>query len=112
MALLERKRKSKWHKQITATVREITPSEEALSDNLAFFPYAQVHAFTKDYLGKRKRSQEEKDKALVDLIYAHPRKEVAFASCAEALSDHLVLELLGDLFPIDTVSLHGLETYL
>lgn len=110
--MLERKRRSKWHKQITATVREINPSEEALSDNIALFPYAQVHALTKEYLDKRKRSQIEKDKVLVDLIHAHPRKEVAFASCAEALSDNLVLELLSDLFAIDTVSLHGLENYL
>lgn len=112
MALLERKRISKWHKNITATVREIAPSEKALSRDVAAFPYAQVHAFTKDYLGKRKRSQIEKDKVLVDLIYGHPRKDVAFASCAEALSEPLVEQLLSELFPIETVTLNGLEAYL
>lgn len=112
MAVLERRRASKWHKQVTSTVREISPSEALSDGNVTLFPYAQVHAFTKEYLGKRKRSQIEKDKVLVDLINAHPRKEVAFASCADALSEFLVEELLNSIFHVDTVSLDGLEAYL
>ena len=112
MAVLERWRAAKWHKQVIATVREVSPSEVVSDGRFALFPYAEVHAYTKQYLGKRRRSQIETDKVLIDLINSHPRREIAFASCADALSEVVVEGTLNSIFNVDQTSLEGLEAYL
>ena len=67
---------------------------------------------TKEYLGRRPRSQAEIDQRLKTLIANHVFKDVAFAACAVELSTAAVEELLFASFKVDANNLYGLEGYL
>lgn len=60
----------------------------------ALFPYTQAQQLTKQYLG-RKKSQEDTDARLLELIRQHGHRELAFAACASFLSIGAVHNFLG-----------------
>ena len=113
LPFFERRRALKWHADVTAVAGDLRPAPTASSSGqFHLFPYAQLHAVTKEYLGKRTRSPSEQDKVLLELISKHPCKEVAFAACVDKLSLGTVEELLNSSFDVEINSLSGLNSYL
>ena len=103
----------KWHEKVAAITGKALPSPTtSYDDRLHLFPYAQLSIVTKDYLGRKKRSEAEQDVLLIDLIQHHRCREVAYAACLEHLSLETAQKLLETSFHVDTSTSHGLERYL
>ncbi|KAK3046686.1 hypothetical protein LTR09_011833 [Extremus antarcticus] len=114
MSFLKRRKASKWHLRVDSAAAggvNSGTSTLTLADG-HLLPRAQLATFTKEYLGRRKRPQEETDKALEDLIRDHPSKEVAFAACVGELSPDAVKRIMITKFPVDVKSLNGAVSYL
>ena len=108
---------SKWHESVNRHVSsagDIRPAPTASAgSHLHLFPYSQLQAITKEHLGKKKRSEAEQDRILIDLIEEHPwSKAVAFAACVEHLSAGAVSDVLDSSFQVDLNTSSGLEQYL
>ena len=109
----EHRRAWGWQRRVTAVVGDLRPALEKSSDaQFQLFPYARLNVISKEYLGKRKLSQEYQDRLLLELIAKHPCKEVAFAACVEGLSAESVEFLPNRPFEVDIYSLSGFEAYL
>lgn len=103
---------NKWHENVNKTVGLVRPAPTVCSERIHVFPYAQLQAITKEYLGKKTRSQSEQDGLLIELINDHPCKEVAFAACAAHLSAFEAQRALYNYFRVNPNTLEGLEHYL
>jgi hypothetical protein len=102
-----------WHEKVATITGGTLPSPTTSHDHrFHLFPHAQLSIVTKDYLGRKKRSEAEQDALLIDLIQHHPCKEVAYAACLEHLSLETAQTLLETSFHVDTNTSHGLEHYL
>src|SRR6186713_2660577 len=78
-----------WHQQIDFTANDIQPSDQR-------FPYVHLQKHTDAYLKKKgRRTQQETDIRLAQLIENHEPREIAIAACAHAMSPASIRALLN-----------------
>lgn len=113
MSFLARRKASKWHLRVGSAAGSLGSgaSTLTLADGHPL-PPEHLATFTKKYLGSRKRSPDETDHKLEELIRASVSKETAFAACVGELSPAAAKRILVTSFPVDVNSPGGMTSYL